>query len=92
LNIPLLGVILLVLGGAAASVLLYTQTVNLRHEITASKQELEELREANAEYRSDLFAALDAERLSAVALELGFVRESSPRYIPVISLNLAAEL
>lgn len=91
-SLPLVSVVLLVLGGAAASVLLYTKTVDLRHEVAAAEDDLGELRAANTEYRSDLFAALDAERLSAVALELGFVRESSPRYIPVPPGGLAAEL
>ncbi len=92
INLALLGMALVVAGGALASIFFYSDTVNLRHAIQEATKAVEALRAKNAEERSELYAALDADRLSATALELGFVKETSPRYLPVPSPDLAAQL
>jgi cell division protein FtsB len=59
---------------------LYNAVVNITHEIDKQAKALDAARVKNAELKNKLFEQLDSQKLEALALERGLIRERSPKY------------
>ena len=78
--------------GAVLGISFYNDTVDLKHEVRKAEARIVELEVLNADVKNQLYALLDAERLEALAGELGFVLEKRPSYLRVGASDLATNL
>ncbi len=85
-------VIVLVVGGALLNIFLYNETVQLNHSIRVATEDIKGLQAENADVRNELYKVLDPEHLKATALELGFVKDTAPRYIEITNNAIQAGL
>ena len=69
--------------GVGGMVVLYNATVNLDHNITAAKAELDAIGAQNTALNNKVIAALSGNNLTAVAAADGLVAEAKPQYFPV---------
>jgi CHASE3 domain sensor protein len=79
----LIGLITILLLMVFWGVNVYNQTVNLRHNLSASEQKLQELKVANADIKNKLYQAIDSQLLTALGEERGLMKVKSPDYIQV---------
>lgn len=68
-------------------VLIYNQTVDVRHGISDTKSELQRLEIQNAEYKEKLFKVLDTASLLQIAKTNSFEQDTKPRYLEVSKDN-----
>ena len=83
INFILIGLITILSLMVFWSVSVYNQTVNLRHDLFASEQKLQELKVANADIKNKLYQAIDSQVLTALGEERGLMKVKSPDYIQV---------
>jgi hypothetical protein len=69
--------------GVFGMVALYNATVNLSHNITKAKTELDAIGAASTQLNNSVVQALSAAGLSATAARDGLVVDNSPEYFPV---------
>jgi cell division protein FtsL len=60
---------------------LYSKTVDIKHEILSYKETLREGKVANAELRNVLFKMTDPQMLEKIAEEKGLVEEKNPQWV-----------
>ena len=76
-----LGLGILVFLGVSAAVAIYSQTVNLKHDIIGLSSELEALKLNNAELKNDFYKLTDQKVLEAVAKERGLIQDKNPKWV-----------
>ncbi|MCR4260940.1 MAG: hypothetical protein NUV96_01190 [Candidatus Colwellbacteria bacterium] len=69
--------VVLMLGIALFS---YLSLVGLRHEISNTRESLEELKVANAELKNDYYALTSNDNLEQLASQLGLVKDKTPQW------------
>jgi len=69
--------VVLMLGLALFS---YLSLVGLRHDIVNTREDLEELKVANAELKNSYYAFTSNENLEKLAAELGLVKDRTPQW------------
>ena len=67
--------------GSIANIVLYTQTVDLRHRILQAETDRQKRTVATAQLKDSLYHLLDAESLKNTAAQLGLVFETKPAYL-----------
>ena len=92
INLIFFFVVILIVGGGIASILLYNETVRMKHFIASAEGELQELETHNADSRNELYAMLDAAALQKASVELGFEKEKKPFYLEVVAQDFAIGL
>lgn len=73
--------LILIILGAASTILMYNRTVDLTHAITEQKKIMEQIQTKNAFLVNKLYQALDIKTLNALAREQGFIKITSPQYL-----------
>lgn len=73
-------------------IMLYSHTVNMRHEIYRAQERFKTVELESIELRNELYARLDPKRLRAAAEQAGFVPEARPAYLEVEAPILATGL
>ena len=82
LRIFLAIVITTLVGGTFWLITLYNQTVNLNHEISAAKAQLDTIGAENTAINNKIMTMLgDADQLTALATSDGLVVDSRPQYV-----------
>lgn len=64
-------------------VALYNATVNVSHNITEAKSQIEAIGAQNTNLNNTIIAALSSGEVTAMAARDGLVPESKPQYFPV---------
>ena len=77
-------------GGIFLLVGIYNSTVNLNHNISAAKTELDVVNAQNTSLNNALIAALGSNRVMANARANNLVEDKNPQYFPVDSKWLLA--
>jgi len=67
-------------------VLVYLQTVNLKHDLVNAKNHLEEMKVQNAELKDRYYGLVDADNLEELALERGLIKDKNPQWAFVSQL------
>ena len=62
-------------------VVVYADTVNMKHEISLKEKSIEEVKLKNTETQSILYKMLDAENLERLASEEGLIKDPAPKYL-----------
>ena len=75
-------VICCIIALAAANVVAYDSIVGVTRRVAMEKKSLENARDENAELKKRWYQALDQDSLKAFVEEYGFVKVSSPGYLP----------
>src|SRR3989344_8854669 len=70
------GLIFVFLGG----VLLYMQTVSLKHDLAKKHDTLETIKVENAELKNSFYTLVDVGNLEQLASELGLVQDKNPQW------------
>jgi len=70
-----------IMASASISVIVYSGTVDLRHELEEGEAYIQELNVKNAELKDILYSLLDTEHLEKVADTTGLVLENHPFYL-----------
>ncbi len=76
-----LGLGILVFLGVSAAVAIYSQTVDLKHDIIGLSSELEEIKLKNAELKNSFYKITDRKILDAVAKERGLIQDNFPKWV-----------
>ena len=66
---------------AVLSINFYNLNVNFKYNIGAQGKAIQNLETSNADFRNQLYAVLDAQKLAAFAAERNLVAEKNPDYI-----------
>lgn len=64
-----------------SEIYIYSQTVNLKHDILSLGETIEELRLKNAELKNDLYRLTDRENLEKLARSRGLVQDNNPKWV-----------
>ncbi len=67
---------------AAANVVAYDRIVGVTRSITTEKKSFEDMHEKNVDLKNKWYQALDRDNMKAFVEEYGFVKVSSPGYLP----------
>lgn len=67
---------------AAANVVAYDRVVGMRSGMQAEQKTLESAQAKNATLKKQWYEAVDTDNLKALVKEYGFVKISSPGYLP----------
>lgn len=73
LGVALIGVLLVM-------VVLYIQTVDLRHDLDRKRNALEEIKVQNADLKNSFYGLTDTGNLERLAGELGLVQDKNPQW------------
>ena len=73
--------------GSIANIVLYTQTVDLRHNISQAETDRQKRTVATAQLKDSLYQVLDTESLQQAATQLGLVLETKPAYLKLTPGN-----
>lgn len=65
----------------SAEVMVYFQTVNLRHEARQISAAIDGLRVENAELKNSFYRITDQKNLERVAKEIGLVQDKNPKWV-----------
>ncbi len=63
-----------------AGVLLYMQTVTLKHDLAKKQNTLENFKVENAELKNNFYGLVDVNNLEKLANELGLVQDKNPQW------------
>ena len=58
----------------------YLSLVGLRHDISNTRESLEELKVASAEFKNGYYALTSNDNLEQLALQLGLVKDKTPQW------------
>jgi cell division protein FtsL len=61
--------------------IIYSKTVDFKHEIASHKNSLEEEKIANAELQNILFKMTDPQMIESIAEEKGLVEDKNPQWV-----------
>jgi cell division protein FtsL len=61
--------------------ILYSKTVDIKHEITSTKEFLREGKLVNAELRNTIFKMTDPQMLEEIAEEKGLIEDKNPQWV-----------
>lgn len=75
--------IVLVLGGTFWLVIGYNETVDLSHNITSIKSQLETIGAQNTALNNDVLATLGENQIGSLAAADGLVRDTKPQYFSI---------
>lgn len=84
--------VLILISTIVALIMLYNQTVNLKHGITDLTSNIQQVAADTASLKDGVFAIFDPQKVDALAKKEGLVRESRPSYLEVNSWVLASHL
>jgi cell division protein FtsL len=73
--------IVLVAGSAIASVAMYVNTVDLRHELEDRQAYAQELTVYNVELKNQLYSLFDTDHMKVIAENAGLVLDKNPIYL-----------
>lgn len=73
-------------------IMLYNQTVNLKHGITDLKADIQQVEADTATLKERFFAIFDPQKVVSLAKAQGLVKEAKPSYLEVNSWVLASHL
>ena len=73
-------------------IMLYNQSVNLKHSITDLKSDIQKVATETASLNDKVFSIFDPQKVDALAKGQGLVRETRPNYLQVNSWVLASHL
>lgn len=59
----------------------YSQTVDLKHEMAAVSERIGELSVENAELRNSFYAMTDQKNLNRLAKDIGLVQDKNPKWV-----------
>lgn len=83
INIVLVFLALATLAGTFWLVVSYNQTVNMSHNITTMKAQLDAIGAQNTAESNQIVATLSANQAATLAASDGLVQESKPQYVTV---------
>lgn len=76
-----LGLGILVFLGVSAAVAIYSQTVDLKHDIIGLSSELEEMKLKNAELKNSFYQITDQKVLGDLAESRGLIQDKNPKWV-----------
>ncbi len=76
-----LGLGILVFLGVSAAVAIYSQTVDLKHDIIGLSSELEDVKLKNADLKNSFYKLTDQKVLDGVAKERGLIQDKNPKWV-----------
>ena len=79
------------IGLCMVCVVLYNQTVELKHGISQESKLVDNLKIQNAQLKNSFYAVLDTHTLVAAAERLGYVRDNNPSYLTFRADGTAAQ-
>ncbi len=82
----------LLISAIVALIMLYNQTVNLKHGITDLKSDVQTMAAETASLKDKVFAIFDPQKVDILAKGQGLVKETRPNYLEVNSWMLASHL
>lgn len=83
LNLILGGLVAVVILGVFGMIALYNNTVNLDHNITSMKTELDAVGAKSTALNNEIVSTMNSADLAALASRDGLVVESKPQYFPI---------
>ncbi len=78
---PLLLLGLGILSAISLEVYIYSQTVNLKHDIITLSRNIESVRLENADLKNQFYSLTDKTNLEKVAARNGFVQDNNPKWV-----------
>lgn len=87
-----MGLAFLLISTIVAVIMLYNQTVNLKHGITDIKADVQRVAAETASFKDGVFSIFDPQKVGALAKKQGLIKESRPNYLEVNSWVLASHL
>lgn len=76
--------------GIISLIAVYNQSVNLKHEISLMKNQMQQIQAANAGLQDKLFSLFDPAKVAEFSAKQGLVKEKAPQYLPIESWALAS--
>lgn len=74
--------LLLVIALTAANAIVYTKTVAVKYDVQTEQKSFESARAENAKLKNNWYEAVDETNIQTLVKEYGFVKITSPRYLP----------
>lgn len=71
------------IGASVELVYLYNRAVNLKANVAAVREDIQDIETQNAEMKEQIFGLLSPDNFQEFAAERGLVQENSPRYLEV---------
>lgn len=74
--------LLFVIALTGVNAIVYTKTVAIEHDTTIQQKSFEDVRAENASLKNSWYEAVDANNIQTLVKKYGFVKITSPRYLP----------
>ena len=82
-NLIIAMLVLALIAGTFWIVIGYNQTVDLNHDITSAKAQLDSIGARNTVLNNQVIATLGGSNISALAAQYNLVEEKKPQYFPI---------
>lgn len=74
--------LLCIIALTAANAIIYTKTVAVKHNVQTEQKSFESARNENATLKNNWYEAVDEHNIQTLVQEYGFVKITSPHYLP----------
>ncbi|OGY57929.1 MAG: hypothetical protein A3E61_00035 [Candidatus Colwellbacteria bacterium RIFCSPHIGHO2_12_FULL_43_12] len=65
---------------ASLSVVFYSRTVSLRHDMATAQKEIDDMKVKNAELKNSFYSLVDSGELEKLATEKGLINDKNPQW------------
>ena len=65
---------------ASLSVVFYSRTVSLRHDMATAQKEIDDMKVKNAELKNSFYSFVDSGELEKLATEKGLINDKNPQW------------